>query len=366
MSTSASARFVMRCTLGGVLATIALTAAREARSTDDAASKNEATEPALEIPAPVYVTLMLVRDPAVQAELQLSREQMRAVATAIAKVDQPLWVLRDVPVPKCAAQLDELHDTLKSELAGVLSAAQQKRLQEIILQARGYKALVSPEISQRLRLSTQTIGRLQPILTADKAADGKTTTDKTTAQQITAILSTAQRAELAAMVGEPFDLSHVLRIGCVAPEFAGITSWINSDALTLAQLRGRVVVVHFWAFGCINCVRNLPHYQGWYESFPQSQLTIVGIHTPETERERSVDNLRANLTERQIKYPVAFDQGSASWKAWGNNMWPSVYLIDKQGRVRSWWYGELNWQGARGEENMRKKIQELLAEPGTP
>lgn len=366
MSTMASSRFVLCCALGGVLAMIVLITGREAQSADDPAPKSESTEPALEIPAPVYVTLMLARDPAVQSELRLSREQIDAVAAAIAKVDHPLWVLRDVPVPKCAAQLDELHETLKNELGDVLSAAQQKRLQEILLQARGYRALVSPEISQRLRLSAQTIGRLQPILAANKPAEGKTSVDKTTAQQITAILSTDQRAELAAMVGEPFDLSRVLRIGCVAPEFAGITSWINGDALTLKQLRGRVVVVHFWAFGCINCVRNLPHYQGWFESFPQSQLSIVGIHTPETERERSVDNLRANLVEREIKYPVAFDQDAASWKAWGNNMWPSVYLIDKQGRVRSWWYGELNWQGARGEENMRKKIQELLAEAGTP
>jgi peroxiredoxin len=366
MSTTATSRFVRRTTLGGVLAMIALTAGRAARSADDAAPKSESTEQAVEIPAPVYVLLMLARDPAVQSELQLSRDQTDVVADAIAKVDRSLWVLRDVPVPKCAAQLDEHQATLEHELQGALSADQLKRLHEIVMQARGYKALVSPEVSQRLRLSTQTIGRLQPILASNKPADGSTTVDKTTAQQITAILSADQRAELAALVGEPFDLSRVLRIGCVAPEFAGISSWINSDALTLKQLRGRVVVVHFWAFGCINCVRNLPHYQGWFESFPQSQLSIVGIHTPETERERSVDNLRANLVERQIKYPVAFDQDAASWKAWGNNMWPSVYLIDKQGRVRSWWYGELNWQGARGEENMRKKIKELLAEPDTP
>jgi hypothetical protein len=91
-------------------------------------------------------------------------------------------------------------------------------------------------------------------------------------------------------------------------------------------------------------------------------VTIIGIHTPETESERSLDNLRRNVTERGIKYPVAFDAASKNWQAWANNMWPSVYLIDKRGQVRAWWYGELNWQGGHGEEQMRKKIEELVAE----
>ena len=116
------------------------------------------------------------------------------------------------------------------------------------------------------------------------------------------------------------------------------------------------------AFGCINCVRNLPHYQSWYDKFSKTDLTILGIHTPETESERSLDNLKANVKERGIQYPVVFDAPSETWKAWGNNMWPSVYLIDKRGQVRYWWYGELNWEGAKGEEFMRQKIAELIAE----
>ena len=91
-------------------------------------------------------------------------------------------------------------------------------------------------------------------------------------------------------------------------------------------------------------------------------MAIIGIHTPETARERSVENLRAKTRELGIEYPVAFDQQAANWRAWGNSMWPSVYLVDRQSRVRAWWYGELNWQGARGEETVRKKIAELLAE----
>jgi thiol-disulfide isomerase/thioredoxin len=184
----------------------------------------------------------------------------------------------------------------------------------------------------------------------------------TRSRSIVDLLSPEQQAALAAMVGKPFDLEQVRRIHCVAPELRGVNLWINSTPLTLSELRGKVVVVHFWAFGCINCVHNQPHYQSWFERFPESKLTIIGIHTPETDRERVADNLRGNIAERKIAYPVAVDGDAVNWKAWGNNVWPSVYLIDKRGQVRAWWYGELNWQGARGEEAMRRKIQELLAE----
>jgi thiol-disulfide isomerase/thioredoxin len=141
-----------------------------------------------------------------------------------------------------------------------------------------------------------------------------------------------------------------------------VEAWINSSPLLLQSQRGKVVVVHFWAFGCINCIRNLPHYQAWYEKFSTKDLTIIGIHTPETAAERDLEKLRANILERGIKYPVAFDLQGENWKTWANNLWPSVYLIDRQGQVRSWWYGELNWQGATGESQMRERIAALIGE----
>ncbi len=91
-------------------------------------------------------------------------------------------------------------------------------------------------------------------------------------------------------------------------------------------------------------------------------MKIIGIHTPETKRQRDVDNVRRNTAELGIEYPVVVDLQAENWKAWGNNVWPSVYLVDKKGRVRYWWYGELNWKEAKGEEFLRKKIEELVAE----
>ena len=102
--------------------------------------------------------------------------------------------------------------------------------------------------------------------------------------------------------------------------------------------------------------------RGWQERFGKKGLTVIGMHTPETKRERSIDNVRAKVKENGMTYPIAVDNDRRNWKAWSNHVWPSVYLIDKKGRVRYWWYGELNWRGATGEAYLRGRIEELLAE----
>ncbi len=95
-------------------------------------------------------------------------------------------------------------------------------------------------------------------------------------------------------------------------------------------------------------------------------MTIIGIHTPETEEERSLESVQAKVKESGFTLPVLADNDRPNWTAWGNGIWPSVYLIDKRGSLRYWWYGELNWQGAEGERTMRQLIAELLAEEIEP
>jgi thiol-disulfide isomerase/thioredoxin len=353
------------------LACSAASADPKASATDEQSSGDAVVE----TPALPYLTLMLVRDPAVHKELRLDQRQVQRIEATIAKVDQRFWILRDVPVATCGQELDRLLQQLRGGLREILTVDQRARLEQIVLQARGLKALASADLADRLKLSTGQIASIRKLVATPSdmpADDSRTTHDKVKAsqasgvssqsRQIHSLLSAEQSSQLASLVGQPFDLTQVRRIGCQAPELKGAEAWLNSEPLTLESQRGKVVAVHFWAFGCINCIRNLPHYQGWYESFPTSQLTIIGIHTPETEREKQIDNLRKDVLDRGIKYPVIFDAAAENWKAWGNHTWPSVYLIDKQGRVRYWWYGELNWQGADGEQFMRKKLQELLAE----
>ncbi len=109
-------------------------------------------------------------------------------------------------------------------------------------------------------------------------------------------------------------------------------------------------------------MQNYPWYRGWQETLADRGLVIIGVHTPETEGERNLDSVREKVKEAKFEFPVAVDTDEQIWNTWGNTIWPSVYLIDKQGYIRYWWYGELNWNGAKGEQIMRERIEQLLAE----
>lgn len=143
-----------------------------------------------------------------------------------------------------------------------------------------------------------------------------------------------------------------------APELAP-GKWINSDPLTLNSLRGRVVYIEFWTFGCFNCVNTLPAVKGFHSKFQDKGLTVIGIETPELDFERSFDNLTAAVKKRDIQYPVLTDYRSLNWEAYGVNAWPTIVIVDKQGKVRYKHVGE-------GEYDTQEKvIRTLLAEDET-
>ena len=146
-----------------------------------------------------------------------------------------------------------------------------------------------------------------------------------------------------------------------APDFTGNDRWFNTPAdapLELADLRGRVVLIDFWTYTCINCIRTLPYLRAWDGSYRDDGLTIVGVHTPEFAFEREADNVREAIAANRLRYPVAQDNEFATWSAWGNQYWPSKYLIDDRGRVRYAHFGE----GAY--EETEAAIRALLAEAG--
>jgi peroxiredoxin len=153
-------------------------------------------------------------------------------------------------------------------------------------------------------------------------------------------------------------------VNAPAPELVGIARWVNSDGMKVADLRGKVVVLHFWTFGCINCQHNLPLYNQWFADFAKDDVQIIGIHTPETTGEGDLEAVAANVQKLGIKYPVAVDNERATWDTYGNRYWPSIYLIDKQGRIRYRWDGELESGGQHGDAAIREKVRELMAEKG--
>jgi thiol-disulfide isomerase/thioredoxin len=142
-----------------------------------------------------------------------------------------------------------------------------------------------------------------------------------------------------------------------APEIAS-GQWINSEPLTLKSLHGRVVLIEFWTFACYNCQNTLPTVKKWDAQYRDKGLTIIGVHTPELDYERNVDNLRREVAGLGIKYPVVTDNDYSTWKAYGVEAWPTVFVLDKQGRVRWTHVGE----GAYGETE--DVIKKLLAEAG--
>ena len=125
-----------------------------------------------------------------------------------------------------------------------------------------------------------------------------------------------------------------------APDFAGLQEWINSKPLTLASLKGKVLLVDFWTYSCINCVRTLPYLTAWDKKYRDQGLVIVGIHSPEFEFEKDPDNVKAAVVARGIKYPVALDNNLATWQSFKNEYWPAHYLIDRDGQVVYTHFGE--------------------------
>ncbi len=142
-----------------------------------------------------------------------------------------------------------------------------------------------------------------------------------------------------------------------APELRGITEWINSDPLTLASLRGRVVLVHFWTYACINCIHVQPYVKAWYDRYAADGFVVVGVHTPELSFEREITNVRQAVADDGVTFPVAFDPDYATWHGYGNHYWPAFYFIDRQGRIRHTHFGEGDYDGSE------QVIRELLAEP---
>jgi thiol-disulfide isomerase/thioredoxin len=143
--------------------------------------------------------------------------------------------------------------------------------------------------------------------------------------------------------------------GRVAPEFSGIEHWLNSEPLTMQSLRGKVVLVDFWTYSCINCLNTLPYVKSWHQKYQEQGLVVVGVHTPEFPFERSNDNVKTALKRLDIRYPVAQDNRYATWSAYNNQYWPALYLFDKKGQLVYSHFGEGQY------EQTEATIRSLLA-----
>jgi thiol-disulfide isomerase/thioredoxin len=130
------------------------------------------------------------------------------------------------------------------------------------------------------------------------------------------------------------------------PALAGATAWLNSPPLTAEGLRGKVVLIDFWTYSCINCLRSLPYVQAWSDKYKDHGLVVIGVHAPEFAFEKQESNVRRAVTDLAIRYPVAIDNDYAIWRAFGNHYWPAHYFIDAEGRIRGHRFGEGDYDGS--------------------
>jgi len=142
------------------------------------------------------------------------------------------------------------------------------------------------------------------------------------------------------------------------PSLSGATEWLNSPPLTSTGLRGKVVLVDFWTYTCVNWLRTLPYVRAWSDKYRDQGLVVIGAHTPEFPFEKDIDNVRWAAKQMDVRYPIAVDSDYGVWRAFHNNYWPAVYIADANGRVRFHYFGEGNYDG------IERVIQRLLRDSG--
>jgi peroxiredoxin len=317
-----------------------------------------------------------------QAALNLSAADLEWLETELRAVDGLWWRSRLLPDAEQRRVVAELEQQLRQRLQSRLSAEQMTRLQQIEWQAQGTRALLRSDLAEQLALTTPQLSQLKALVaatqakhTAWQAAMPAGTPPKADAEALKSewlelqqqepaaalkVLSAEQQNSLQRLVGPTVALAEAQRIFPLAPDFAADAHWLSDSPGQLMDLRGKVLIVHFYAYQCINCQRNFAHYNDWRERWSNDQVVVVGIQTPETRLERDAAQVQAASKKDGFQFPVLMDSDNSHWNAWGTTMWPTVYIVDQRGYIRMWWQGELNWQGATGDQQIVELVDRLL------
>jgi thiol-disulfide isomerase/thioredoxin len=376
-----SLRFLRRLVVAATLVASLVAPARSIAQPPAAPAKPADTRlpnnPAAYVP---QVILPLLHTPQVQAELGIEGAKLGQLEQLFATVDGDWWRARNLPPAEQRAAITKVEKAVKTWLTGALSRERLVRLADLERRAQGGRVLLREDVAEVVGLEPAQQEKLLAAARATESAaaalgrvfqTGGGQGDLEKAALLAArerelklpgdLLSEEQQKEWRRLVGAPFDTVTLDRIYPMAPEIAPSATWINAKPLALAGLRGKVVILHFYAFECVNCQRNLPIYAEWHRAFADKGVVVIGVQTPETEAEKDSGKVIAAAKEAGIDYPVVFDGDSATWKAWGNTMWPTVYVIDQQGYLRVWWQGELQGPGGKGDEVISTAVEKLLA-----
>lgn len=328
-----------------------------------------------------HCLLPLLHAPEVHEELQLSSNQIVQLEALFGKLDGPWFRSRNENVDKQREILDHLDQQVHDWLSSNTTLEQRQRLRQLELRGQSVRMLLRADLAEELKLSPQQQRDFAELAKATDAAkvaiqrqaQGDDSTEalqqaatnavKAEHDAVKSVLRSEQQQALWKSLGKSFDVTKLQRLHPMAPEFVAVEHWVNSKPLTLAELRGKVVLVHFYAFQCHNCHANFDIYRRWHEQLHEQGVVVLGIQTPETSSERDPQAVKAAARERDLQFPIMVDLKSENWKAWGNTMWPTVYMVDKKGYLRHVWQGELNWKGATADKTIEQIVERVLAEP---
>lgn len=345
------------------------------------------TEEALELkPLPATETrvprtlLKMARSIEGHREMGVTQGQAAAIDGLIRELDGD-WATNHPPGEvEQHPVMARLEDRLAEGIQKHLGESGLRRLRQLELQSQGGRALLREEVARFLELTPDQRRRLDALVaqTDQVAAQaGKTVQAGSpdaalfeswkrlrVSEDVAAprILTAAQSNRWRDGLGRRMDTAKFQRTHPMAPEFPKDAVWIDDKSTTMARLRGKVVLVHFYAFQCHNCQANFRTYNRWMKSLHDLGVEMVGIQTPETEAEKDRDRVTEAAHRCEFGFPVQLDLDNRSWKAWGNSIWPTIYVVDQRGYLRYAWVGELYWQGARGDQAIEGWVRRLLAE----
>ncbi|HBE70597.1 MAG TPA: hypothetical protein DDW52_20825 [Planctomycetaceae bacterium] len=327
--------------------------------------------------------LKLLHAPEVQQELGLSAEKVTQMEDELfAKADGPWFRARSLASVEAEhKQLQRVERLVHSWLVKNFDAEQKQRLLQLEYQSQNLRAFLRKDVAKRLELSADQVSRyeelakasydaLRTFTRAQYSSSGPTEAQRSAvvaaseAEQkgFKEIFKPEQIQNFIAMAGELFDIASLKRVHPMAPEFKSVKHWINSSPIKLRDLRGKVVLVHFYASECYNCHNNFPIYREWEDELAKKGVVLIGIQTPEISVEADPAHVRAEAKAKNLDHPILIDLDNENWNAYGNTMWPCVYVIDQNGYLRKFQMGELRWKGATYDQDIEKLVDELLAE----
>ncbi len=326
--------------------------------------------------------LRLLHAPEVHDELKMSEAMVKKLEQELfSRIDGAWLRSRNLKPAKELEALAKLERVAYSWIIKNLDATQKSRLVQLEYNSQAFRALLRDDVAKKLSLTDDQRAQYSELATATDAAQfefkkavysstGATEDDqKALAEKINAerdgfqeIFQPEQIQAFVALAGEPFDTTALQRIFPMPPELVDAKHWINSGPVRLSDLRGKVVLLHFYAYQCGNCKANFDIYRRWHNELRSKGVAIIGVQSPELPAERDPAKVKAAAKEHSLDFPILVDVDKKNWDAYGTTMWPTVFVIDQNGYLRKMQMGELQWKGATYDQDIEKLVDQLLAE----